>query len=61
MITDNAYWKNNCKRKIEPEDVLLIRALREEGLKIKDIAEKFELSSSQVGKIVNRKTWRHIA
>jgi len=55
------YWQNQHKRKIEPEDVILIRALRREGLKVKDIAEKFELTDSHVSKIIKRKTWRNIA
>ena len=55
------YWKNHRKRKIDPEDVRLIRILREEGLKIKDIAEKFELTTSHVSKIIKRKTWGHVA
>jgi hypothetical protein len=53
-------WQNHIHRKIEPEDVILIRLLRAEGLKLHIIGEKFELSKAQVSKIVNHKTWRHI-
>jgi len=55
------YWQNHNSRKIEPEDVVLIRELRKEGLTMSSIAEKFELSKAQVCRIVGRKTWRHIA
>lgn len=53
-------WINHRHRKIEPEDVYLIRALRDEGLKLQVIADKFELTKSHVSKIVNRKTWCHL-
>lgn len=59
-LINNPHWKNHWKRKIEPDDVLLIRALRDEGLPIAEIAEKFELTKSHISKIVNLKTWRHI-
>ena len=50
------YWQHHNHRKIEPEDVVLIKALRNEGLKLTEIAEKFELTKSHVSKIVNNKT-----
>ena len=56
----NNYLQNHNRRKIDPEDVILIRELRKEGLTLLDIAEKFELTKSHVCKIVNRKTWGHI-
>lgn len=56
----NPKWKNHNHRKIDPEDVMLIKALREEGLYIHVIAEKFELSKSHVSKILNGKTWRNL-
>lgn len=54
------YWQNHRSRKIDPEDVGLIRALRGEGLSLRSIADKFELSKSHVCKIVNGKTWKHL-
>lgn len=54
------YWQHHNHRKIEPEDVVLIKALRNEGLKLTEIAEKFELTKSHVSKIVNNKTWKHL-
>lgn len=54
------YWQNHNKRKLEPEDVILIRQLRREGLKLQAIAEKFEMSKTNVCKIVNHKIWTHV-
>jgi DNA invertase Pin-like site-specific DNA recombinase len=54
----NPHWKKHNHRKIDPEDVLLIKALREEGLYIHEIAEKFELSKSHVYKILRGEAWR---
>jgi len=54
------YWQNHNTRKLEPEDVILIRQLRREGLKLQAIAEKFEISKTNVSKIVNRKIWTHV-
>lgn len=56
----NNRWKHHWKRKIEPNDVLLIRELRDHGLAIQDIADKFEITKSHVSKIVNMKTWVHV-
>jgi|TARA_E500000318_G_C3416694_1_gene155683 DNA-binding MarR family transcriptional regulator len=53
-------WKNHRMRKLEPEDIHLIIILREDGMKIKEIAEKFEVTSSHVSKITKGKTWRHL-
>lgn len=55
----NKHTENHWKRKLEPEDVLLIRELRDEGLKLRVIAEKFEVTKSHVSKIINMKTWDH--
>ena len=56
----NTRWQNHNHRKIDPEDVILIRALRDEGLTLDDIGDKFELSKSHVSQIVNRKVWRYL-
>jgi DNA invertase Pin-like site-specific DNA recombinase len=45
------YWQNN-NRKLDPEDVILIRELRDEGLKLQAIADKFEITKTNVSKIV---------
>lgn len=44
-------------QKIELEDIPLIKALHNEGLTNKEIAEKFEISSSHVSKIIRGKMW----
>ena len=59
-MTDNPYWRNHNTRKLEPEDVLLIRELRDEGLTMQAIADKFEVSKTHVSKIVNWKVWEHV-
>ena len=54
------YWQNHNTRKLDPEDVILIRELRREGLKLQVIAEKFDVSKTNVSKIVNNKIWSHL-
>jgi len=49
---------SNWKAKLTPSDVLLIRALREEGLLVREIAEKFEISVPHCSKILRHKSWR---
>ena len=53
----NRYGEKHRSRKLDPEDVLLIKALREEGLTLQSIAEKFEVSKTHVHKIVHNMTW----
>lgn len=60
-MSDSPYWLNHNNRKLDPEDVILIRELHKEGLALKEIAEKFEVTTTNVSKIVNRKTWGHVA
>lgn len=43
--------------KVTYEDVELMRALRELGLPVKDIAEKFEIAPSTVYKATNFRSW----
>lgn len=48
--------------KTTKEDVLEIRKLYKGGMKICDVARKFNhLSESSVGDIIRRKTWKHVA
>ena len=54
------YWQNHNTRKLDPEDVILIRELRREGLKLQAIADKFDVSKTNVSKIVNNKIWSHL-
>ena len=54
------YWQNHNTRKLDPEDVILIRELHKEGLKLQVIADKFEVTKTNVSKIVNKKIWSHV-
>ena len=60
-MSDSPYWLNHNTRKLDPEDVILIRALRQEGLTLQVIADKFDVSKTNVSKIVNRKVWGHLS
>jgi len=56
----NNHWMNHNTRKLDPEDVILIRELHKEGLSLQTIADKFEVTKTNVSKIVNYKIWRHL-
>jgi len=60
-MTNNPHWLNHNTRKLDPEDVILIRELRKEGLTLQTIANKFEVTKTHVSKIVNKKVWGHLA
>lgn len=59
-MSDSPYWRNHNTRKLDPEDVILIRELRKAGLTLQVIADKFDVSKTNVSKIVNRKVWGHV-
>lgn len=48
------------KTRLKEEDVLEIRARREDGEMVKDIAADFDMSPKAVSKICTRRTWTHI-
>lgn len=50
----------NNKSKLKSNDVLKIRQLSLSGLSQYKIAKLFNIDRSNVGSIVNRKTWKHI-
>ena len=60
-MTDSPYWRNHNTRKLDPEDVILIRELRKEGLTLESFARKFEVTKTHVSKIVNFQVWEHLA
>jgi len=60
-MTNSPYWRNHNTRKLDPEDVILIRELRKEGLTLESIARKFDVTKTHVSKIVNGKVWEHLA
>jgi transcriptional regulator len=59
-MTNNPYWQNHNTRKLDPDDVVLIRALRNEGLTLQVIADKFGVTKTNISKIVNLKIWSHV-
>lgn len=46
--------------RLKPEDILLIRSLALGGVRQHDLAERFQMSRQQIGKIVRRQNWGHI-
>jgi len=58
-ITEASIETKRNKSKLNEEAVIEIRKLREEEkMKIKDIAEKFDLRIAHVGKICRYKIWK---
>lgn len=47
-------------RKYTTEQVLDMRAMREEGSKYSDIMDKYNISKGNLSAIINRQTWDHI-
>ena len=43
------------------EDVIEMRVLRDKGAKIKELAARYDISDSQVERIIKRQSWAHIA
>jgi DNA invertase Pin-like site-specific DNA recombinase len=50
----------SSKQKLDPEDIPLIRALLEDGMPVKEVAEKFEVSKFSIYRIRRGDTWKHI-
>ena len=48
------------KTTLVEEDVLTIRALRRQGMMVKDIAARFTMKPKAISAICNRRTWLHI-
>jgi AraC-like DNA-binding protein len=42
------------------DNVRLMRQLRREGMPIKEIAQRFGMSRDHIGRILNRKLWKHV-
>jgi DNA invertase Pin-like site-specific DNA recombinase len=65
-MQENENWRksnpgeDNGNARLTETDVLRIRRFFALGWKHREIAEEFSISLSSVGKIVNRKSWRHI-
>lgn len=46
--------------KLDEDDVRLIRALWDEGIKVAEIAEKFEVDKYTIYRVLKRITWSHV-
>lgn len=46
--------------KLTEDDVRTMRALRYDGARIADLAERFKVSTRQVYEIVKRRAWSHV-
>lgn len=44
-------------QKLEPSDIPLIQQLAKEGIKVTDIAEKFEVTKQTIYRVLNGETW----
>lgn len=50
--------ERNCKAKMSEADVVELRALRSEGVSLKDIAKRFGVTSATAGKAARGDTWK---
>lgn len=48
------------KIKLTKKDVLMIRKLKKEGVPVKEIALKFEISPSRISNIIAKRSWKNI-
>ena len=44
-------------QKLEPSDIPLIQQLQKEGISVRDIAEKFEVTRQTIYRVLNGETW----
>lgn len=44
-------------QKLEPSDIPLIQQLQKEGIAVRDIAEKFEVTRQTIYRVLNGETW----
>lgn len=51
---------NNGRAILNEEDVMEIRKLYDNGMKIKQISNKYNVNISTIENIIKRKTWKHI-
>jgi HNH endonuclease/NUMOD4 motif-containing protein len=62
---ENGLWdhagEKNTGAKLTELDVKEIRAMRESGVKIKDLMPMFGVGRSAISQIANRKRWKHCA
>lgn len=56
----HAYGERNRKAKLTEAQVIEIRRLRGEGLKLRELAERFPISETVVQQICSGRKWRHL-
>ena len=44
-------------QKLEPSDIPLIQQLQKEGIAVREIAEKFEVTKQTIYRVLNGETW----
>lgn len=54
------HGEDHCRALLLVEDILLIRKMYESGVTQKVLGERFDTDPTNIWKIVNRKSWRHI-
>jgi len=59
-LSNRKIGENNNTAKLNNEEVLEIRKLRERGVSIKELIKKFGLTKSGINNIIKRRTWKHI-
>ena len=56
----HAYGERNHKAKLTAAQVIEIRRLRKEGLKLRELSERFPISQTVVQQICSGRKWRHL-
>ncbi len=55
-----ARGESHAKSKISEKDVKKIRELNLSGMSIRAISKKFPIDESNISRIINKKTWKHL-
>lgn len=55
-----ARGEKNGNSKLSSKSVVSIRNLRNSGMKIKDIADKYRMSSTAISSVLTGETWSHV-
>lgn len=51
----------NPKAKLDDAKVREVRRLAREGMRVKDIAEKFGITPPTTSSVILRRTWKHVS
>lgn len=52
--------EKNARSKLKDNDIVKIRELHSNGMKQKDIATLYNMSTAAISKIISKKLWKHI-